>query len=262
MQEIPAPGSHSLRHVTLGIAVRGANVARYAAVAVAVPLRLTGSAVDALSSLPPLVPVRRIASRSLDGLAVSGERTERRLRAQFSERGGSAVDAAVAAVIDAEVIDRVVQQLLDEGVAERVVAQVLSSPDSERLLASTLERPELERLIVLALENPSTDQIVKRVLESPGMEQAVTRVLESELLHETTKRVIESEEMQRIVERIANSPEVRDAIAQQSIGLADVLAREVRERSVAADDVAERLAQSLIHPRRRRGRTPDGEPGP
>lgn len=52
--------------------------------------------------------------------------------------------------------------------------------------------------------------------------------------------------MQRIVEHIANSPEVRAAIAQQSLGLADAVGDQVREKSVTADDVLERFARRLL----------------
>ena len=63
-----------------------------------------------------------------------------------------------------------------------------------------------------------------------------------------------------MIARIAEGPELRAAVAAQSAGLADMVAEEIRDRSVAADDSAERLARSLI-PRRWRHGPPAGAPG-
>lgn len=148
---------------------------------------------------------------------------------------------------------------LDE-VAAVVVDHFLTSPETERLISRTLERPELERLIVIALDSPATDRLVQRVLATPGVELAITRVLESELLDAATARFLESEEIERVIARIAEGPELRAAVAAQSAGLADMVAEEIRDRSVGADDTAERLARSLI-PRRWRHGPPAGAPG-
>jgi hypothetical protein len=127
--------------------------------------------------------------------------------------------------------------------------------ERERLLIATLEQPELERLIAAALDSPATDRIVRRVLQSPGVERAVVQVLDSQLLLDSTERALRTEEVQRIVERIAGSREVRDAIVQQSAGLADVVAQETRRRSASADDRVERMARTVL---RRNPRNHDG----
>jgi hypothetical protein len=91
------------------------------------------------------------------------------------------------------------------------------------------------------------------VLATPGVELAITRVLEGELLDAVTARFLASEEIERVIERIAYGPELRAAVAAQSAGLADMVAEEVRGRSVSADDTAERLARSLLPRRWRHG---------
>jgi hypothetical protein len=117
-----------------------------------------------------------------------------------------------------------------------------------------------EHLIVRAVDSPATDRIVRSVLAAPGVELAITRVLESELLDATTVRFLQSEEIEQVIERIAHGPELRAAVAAQSAGLADMVAEEVRGRSTAADETAERLARSMI-PRRWRHAPPAGAAG-
>jgi hypothetical protein len=224
------------RHIALGA---GVLTARAAGATLSVPARLIGPALGS----PLLSPVRHTAERGLEGLAALGAREEDRARLLLEDMGrdllkGPLIDRLVAALVEAGVIERVVGQLLDEEVADRIITQVLASDDAERLLAKSLEGPELERLVVVALDSPATDRIVQRVLES-------------DLVFATTERVLESAELQRVVEHIATSPEVRNAIAQQSLGLADVVAGEVRTRSVSGDDTAERLARSILRRRSR-----------
>jgi hypothetical protein len=97
------------------------------------------------------------------------------------------------------------------GAAERAVDQLLRSREVRRLLIETLDRPELERLLADALD-------------SRAVEQA----------------------MAGVIDRVADSPEVRRAIAQQSVGMADEMAEQVRTRAAAGDDIAERLVRRLL----------------
>jgi len=216
------------RHIAIGA---GVLAARTAEAAVSAPARLVAPAAGAALGSPAFGPARRTAERALGDLADLGGRWETQARLRLERAGqdllrGPLIDQLVAALAEARVIERIVERLLDEEVAERIV--------------------------VVALGSPTIDRIVERVLESPSVERAIERVLESSLVSATTERVLVSPELQRVVERIANSPEVRNAIAQQSFGLADVVAQEVRSRSVTGDETAERLARSILRRRPRR----------
>jgi hypothetical protein len=105
----------------------------------------------------------------------------------------------------------VVTRSLAIGAAESAVDRLLRSREVRRLLIETLDRPELERLLADALD-------------SRAVEQA----------------------MAGVIDRVAESPEVRRAIAQQSVGMADEMAEQVRTRAAAGDDVAERLVRRLL----------------
>ena len=95
--------------------------------------------------------------------------------------------------------------------AERALDQILRSREVRRLLIETLDRPELERMLADALDSRAVDRA-----------------------------------MAGVIERVADSQEVRRAIAQQSVGLADEMAEQVRTRAAAGDEVAERLARRLV----------------
>ncbi len=216
------------RHIAIGA---GMFAARAAEAALSASARLVGPAAGAALGSPVLGPARRTAERALDDLAGLGGRGEARVRLRLEQAGqdllrGPLIDQVMAALVEARVIERIVERLLDEGVADRIV--------------------------VVALEGSTADRIVQRVLESPAMERAVGQILESNLAAATTERVLASAELQRVVEQIANSPEVRNAIAHQSFGLADVVAEEVRSRSVSGDETAERIARSVLRRRPRR----------
>jgi hypothetical protein len=192
----------------------GVLAARAAETALSAPARLAGPALGS----PVLGPARRTAERALGDIADRGGRWEAEVRLRVERAAadllrGPVIDQVVAALVEARVIERIVERLLEEEVAERIV--------------------------VVALKSPTADRIVQLVLES-------------DLIAATTERVLVSPELQLVVERIANSPEVRSAIATQSFGLADVVAEEVRSRSVSGDETAERLARSILRRRPRR----------
>lgn len=255
-----------VRHLALGAAARGAGVAAGAVRLALVPAR---PLVRIAIRLPPVGAVRRQAARRGAALAGSGAEVERRLLdrgdrlakdAVESQRVDELVERLAASERVGALAERALGGPLSDHIAAAVVERAITSSATEALISRTLERPELERLIVLALDSPATDRIVRRVLEAPGVELAITRVLESELLDATTARFLESEEIERVIERIAHGPELRSAVAAQSAGLADLVAEEIRGRSAAADETAERLARSLI-PRRWRHGPPAGAAG-
>ena len=94
----------------------------------------------------------------------------------------------------------------------------------------------------------SIDRAIDGLLGSPRSERVIERILESEVLW-------------TLVDRIANSAEVLDAITSTSAGLAGEVAGEARRRTVAADDVAERIARRLLRRAPREQVAPMEDPG-
>jgi hypothetical protein len=279
------------RHVALGLLVLAGRRTAASAELVASAARPARVMARAAWGIAPMAPVREAAASALAGLEASGAERERVVTGQLRRRSVAAFDAAIEAeeldllidhlvdsrhvgaiagrltegpladrIVDAMlaagVIDRIAERLLRDHVLEQLVALVLTHPETPQLVAMTLEQPELERLLLQVLESPATDRIVAGVLASPGAERVVNQLLESQVVRATTDWVVESPEMQRVIETIASSPEVRNAVTSQSIGLANVVAQEVRERGVSADGAAERLARALVRRRRKGGGTP------
>jgi hypothetical protein len=136
----------------------------------------------------------------------------------------------------ARVVNPLLAGLADRGRREQRQLRERAGATAQDLAVAILDSPELAQL-----------------LDSPSLERVLERVLDSRLADEMTDRVLASDELQRVVSHIAQSDEVRTALTQQSAGLANEVADQVRSRTVAADDVAERFARRILRRRRERG---------
>jgi hypothetical protein len=92
---------------------------------------------------------------------------------------------------------------------------------------------------------------VARVVDSPAFERLALEIARSRTVDRLVDHVLASEQLDRVVSQIAESDQVRGALTAQSAGLADEVADQLRARTMAADELLERLARSVI---RRRGR--------
>jgi uncharacterized RDD family membrane protein YckC len=108
-----------------------------------------------------------------------------------------------------------------------------------------------EYAIVRAVESEAMERALARVLDGPVVDRAVKRALESEAVDQAWERLLASDEAQRLVERIAEAPEIRAAIASQSAGLLEDIARQVRGVARRLDDAVENLVRRVLFRRRR-----------
>ncbi|MGH2591000.1 MAG: RDD family protein, partial [Actinomycetota bacterium] len=108
-----------------------------------------------------------------------------------------------------------------------------------------------EEAIVRAVESEAMERALARVLDGPVVDRAVKRALESEAVDQAWERLLASEEAQKLVERIAEAPEIRAAIASQSAGLLEDIARQVRAVARRLDDGVERVVRAVLFRRRR-----------
>jgi uncharacterized RDD family membrane protein YckC len=115
----------------------------------------------------------------------------------------------------------------------------------------------VEEAIVRAVESEAVERAVARVLEGPALDEAVKRALESPAVEQAWERLLASEEAQKLVERIAEAPEIRAAIASQSVGLLEDVARQVRAVARRLDDAVERLVRRVLFRSRRTEPTND-----
>ena len=102
-----------------------------------------------------------------------------------------------------------------------------------------------------AVESEAMERALARVLDGPVVDRAVKRALESEAVDQAWERLLASDEAQQLVERIAEAPEIREAIASQSAGLLEDIARQVRRVARRLDDAVERVVRRVLFRRRR-----------
>lgn len=102
-------------------------------------------------------------------------------------------------------------------------------------LARRAERTALDALDAL-LTSTLAAEAVDRVLASQIVRDGLDKVLAGPLVDETVARLLRTDALWQLVDEIARSPSVAAAITQQSTGLMDEVADNVRTRTRTADD--------------------------
>lgn len=119
-----------------------------------------------------------------------------------------------------EAVDRLVE----------VLDGVLAGPLTEAVARSLIEQRVVERVAAEITARMDVGQTVADALESP-------------VVIEITERFLGSAEMQSAVAHIAATPELRQALREQSSGLAEEMVGGLRRRSQAMDEKAERTVR-------------------
>jgi hypothetical protein len=111
-----------------------------------------------------------------------------------------------------------------------VIDGVLAGPLAEVVVRSLVEQRVIER-------------VVAEVTTRMDVARAVADALDSPVVIEVTERFLASVEMQRAVAHIAGTPELRQALKDQSSGLAEEMVGGLRRRSTSMDEKAERTVR-------------------
>jgi hypothetical protein len=167
------------------------------------------------------------------------------------------VELTVRRVLQGPEIGRVVELVLESPRLDEAIASAMDSPAADRLARQAIESAAVERLVTEALESPGMERLVARILDSPGMERLVNNAIDSRLGEETmvrlieeiTERLIASRGLWLLVDEVAASPAIADAITAQSLGFADQVTDEVRDRSRSADAWLENVARRVLRRR-------------
>jgi uncharacterized RDD family membrane protein YckC len=124
---------------------------------------------------------------------------------------------------------------------EEAVDEVLSAPEVARVIDRSLAGSLPEELARSLVRHRVLERIVAELAESGELERLVTAALASPRTNELTDKVLASDETQRALHHLASSPELRDAIAKQTMGLADEVIGGLRARAEQLDDRAEEV---------------------
>jgi hypothetical protein len=112
----------------------------------------------------------------------------------------------------------------------------------DAVLASRLGAEAVDRVLDSELAKRAIGRAVERVADEMG--EGPT--LDSPAMDRLVARLLESDELWRVVDEIAQSPAVTEAITRQSVGFADQVAGQVRDRSRSADARLERAARRVL----------------
>jgi hypothetical protein len=121
-------------------------------------------------------------------------------------------------------------------------AERLTLATLDAVLASRVGEEAVDRVLDSALAKRAIARAVERVADEMGEGPA----LDSPAMDRLVARLLESEELWLIVDEIAQSPAVTEAITRQSVGFADQVAGQVRDRSRSADARLERAARRML----------------
>ena len=138
------------------------------------------------------------------------------------------------------------ERALDRALAGPLTDAVGRSLADHHVIERIVSAANLDRLVDALLDDPRTEAMLDRALASPGLERLVMHVLDSRFVDNLTERVLDSPEMQRVIEHIASSPEVLAAVTAHTETLAEEMVSDVRRRSRAVDDVAERTVRTWL----------------
>jgi hypothetical protein len=121
-------------------------------------------------------------------------------------------------------------------------AERLTLATLDAVLASRVGEEAVDRVLDSALAKRAIARAVERVADEMGEGPA----LDSPAMDRLVERLLESDELWLIVDEIAQSPAVTEAITRQSVGFADQVAGQVRDRSRSADARLERAARRML----------------
>jgi hypothetical protein len=253
-----ANGSYSKRSVLIGAAwvgSRGAlRVARVSLAPARVAARLPGAR-------RPLGLLEEIGRREQERARDSAERAldttiQRVLESPRATHLAERVLAgpAMRRLLDGPVVDRLVTALIEARVVERVTAEMIAADVPEHVVSQVLEARVLDEVVARLLADEALAQTVDGLL---------TRWFEGPIYEDVIDGVLASDELWRLVDQVAKSPEVMDAISAGSASLVGEVADEVRERTIVADDIAERVTRKMLRRAQRKDKPalPPGDGG-
>jgi hypothetical protein len=221
-------------HAAIGVADTAARPAR------AVTSAGARAGITAWDSLVP-----RRAQRSVESLMQAAERRGAQDTARLRATAGEAVDA----LLDSHVSRAAVRRLAASTLVQEALDEVFAGPLPEDVGQRLVTHRVLERVAGPLVTGDELEQRLAALLDDPALERIMARALDSRFAESLTDQILASDELRRIVAHIARSEDVRVALQAQSVGLADEVAGEVRERTMGVDDAMERTARRLLRRR-------------
>jgi uncharacterized RDD family membrane protein YckC len=80
------------------------------------------------------------------------------------------------------------------------------------------------------------ERVALELAETGALDSAVEQILASPRTKETVDRLVRSDEVRHAIKEVVASPEVRAALAEQSVGMFEEMAADIRSRTRVLDD--------------------------
>ena len=110
----------------------------------------------------------------------------------------------------------------------------------------TMQAPVVGPPLRAATDRMAADGRRARLEAERWIERTASDAAESKVALELTDSVLQSALVQHAIDHLAASPELRQAVAEQTVGMAQQTMEGVRRRSVALDDVAEQTVRRWL----------------
>jgi len=110
----------------------------------------------------------------------------------------------------------------------------------------TMRAPIVGPPLRAATDRLAVDGRNARLEAERWIEQTASEAAESQVALELTDNVLQSAVVQHAIDHLASSPELRQAVADQTVGMAQQTIQGVRKRSVALDDTAEQTVRRWL----------------
>jgi hypothetical protein len=129
---------------------------------------------------------------------------------------------------------------------EDAVGELLAAPELERAIDRALAGTLTDAVARSIARNRVPERVAAEILARVDVEELVGSVLEHEMTRRVVDRTLASPEMDRIVRYVATSPHIVEAVSRHTQTLAEEMATDVRRRSQAADELAERAVRGWL----------------
>ena len=110
----------------------------------------------------------------------------------------------------------------------------------------TMRAPVVGPPLRAATDRMAADGRRARLEAERWIERTASEAAESQVALGLTDNVLQSAVVQHAIDHLAASPELRQAVADQTVGMAQQTMDGVRRRSVALDDVAEQTVRRWL----------------
>lgn len=129
---------------------------------------------------------------------------------------------------------------------EEAVGGLLAAPEVARAIDRVLAGTLTDAVARSLARNRVPERVAAEIVAGLDIEELIGRVLEHEMTGRVVDRTLASPEMDRIVRYVATSPHIVEAVSRHTQTLAEEMATDVRRRSQAADDLAERAVRGWL----------------